>query len=202
MLDRWWRIACTGLAFAALGLGGVALAVTVFPVIAIVSVDAGQRTRRTQRIIFLSFRFYVRVLRSLGILALDVVGADVLASCRGRLIIANHPTLLDVVLLMGLNPAVQCIVKHQLWRNPFLGGVVRSAGYIRNDLVAEDLLAACAAALAGGGNLIIFPEGTRTTPGLAPAFQRGFANIAIMVAADIQLVTITCEPITLTKGAP
>ena len=54
--------------------------------------------------------------------------------------------------------------------------------------------------MAQGNNLIIFPEGTRTTPGRPRLFLRGFANIATLLNAQIQLVTITCDPPTLIKG--
>jgi 1-acyl-sn-glycerol-3-phosphate acyltransferase len=133
---------------------------------------------------------------------LEVAGPRDLAKIGGRLIIANHPTLLDVVLLMALMPRAQCIVKHELWSSRYLGGVVRLAGYIPNNLAPESLLEACRTAINNGDNLIVFPEGTRTQPGKLPRFQRGFANIALLTAAKIQLITITCKPLTLTKGEP
>jgi 1-acyl-sn-glycerol-3-phosphate acyltransferase len=130
------------------------------------------------------------------------VGEERLAACRGSLIVANHPTLLDIVLIMSLVSNAQCVVKHQLWRNPFLGPIVRTAGYIRNDGEAEHFIGACRGALAAGGNLIIFPEGTRSVPGQRLRFQRGFAHIATLTGASLQLVAITCEPVTLIKGQP
>jgi 1-acyl-sn-glycerol-3-phosphate acyltransferase len=130
----------------------------------------------------------------------EKLNAEKLNDGVGRLIIANHPTLLDVVLLMALNPRAQCIVKKELWENRYLGSVVRAAGYIRNDLEPEALLAACGAAMAEGNSLIVFPEGTRSQPGRSIRFRRGFANIATLLQSDILLVTITCDPSTLTKG--
>jgi 1-acyl-sn-glycerol-3-phosphate acyltransferase len=140
------------------------------------------------------------MLRGLGLIRLEVEGWERLASCEGRLVVSNHPTLLDVVMLMALLPNAQCVVKHQLWTDCFLGPVVRAAGYIRNDLPAEELLQACREALAAGSNLIIFPEGTRSVLGQPIRLQRGFANIALLAPADLQLLRITCRPITLVKG--
>jgi 1-acyl-sn-glycerol-3-phosphate acyltransferase len=206
VLLRWpsylWRVPATGFAFAVLGLGGLLLAMTVFPMLRATAPDATTSRRRTQVAIQLSFRLYLVMLRWLGVIRLEVTGRAQIESCRGLLVIANHPTLLDVVLLMSLVPNAQCVVKHQLWRNRFLGPVVRAAGYIRNDIDPEEFIAACATSLAEGSNLIIFPEGTRSVPGRKPRFQRGFANIALLVPADMQLVRVDCEPITLTKGAP
>ena len=70
-------------------------------------------------------------MRVLGILTYRVEGAERLRE-PGRLIVANHPTLLDVVLLVSQMPEVDCIVKRGLWRNPFLRWPVSWAGYLPN----------------------------------------------------------------------
>ena len=197
-----WRLMATGLAFALMGMGGILLALGIIPLATLLTRDRQTRTRRAQHIIRASFRLYVLMLRLFGIIRLEVAGEERLAACRGHLIVANHPTLLDVVLIMSLVPCAQCVVKHQLWRNPFLGPIVRTAGYIRNDGEPEIFIAACSSALAAGNNLIIFPEGTRSVPGRRLQFQRGFAHIATLTGASLQLVTITCDPITLVKGQP
>ena len=57
-----------------------------------------------------------------------------------------------------------------------------------------------AAALRRGETLIMFPEGTRTTPGRAPVFHRGAANVALRAARSVTPVYIRCEPTTLTKA--
>jgi 1-acyl-sn-glycerol-3-phosphate acyltransferase len=197
-----WRLIGTGLGFVALGFGGMVLALTIIPLASLLTRDPETRTRRAQTIIRASLQLYVLVLRALGVIRVDVTGAETLAACRGLLIVANHPTLLDVVLIMAQVPRACCVVKHQLWDNPFLRPVVTATGYIRNDLPPEVFLEKCRDALAAGNNLIIFPEGTRSVPGQALHFQRGFAHIATLLAADLQPITITCEPITLVKGAP
>ena len=202
MLDpvqRTWRVLATGFAFACFFLGGAVLAGMVFPILAI---RREGREDRSQRLIQLVFRVYLAMLRGLGLISLEVSGAERLAACRGSIIVANHPTLLDVVFLMALTPRVRCIDKHELWDNRYLKGVVRAAGYIRNDLDPEATITACRAALSQGNNLIVFPEGTRSRLGEPVQFRRGVANIAMLTGAPIQRVVISCEPLTLTKGEP
>jgi len=195
-----WRLAMTGLAFAAMGVGGMVLAVAVFPPITWFTRDPVLRQRRVQQAVRASFQVYIAMLQILGLLSLRVAEADRLRGLQGHLVVANHPTLLDIVLLMALIPRAQCIVKHQLWRNVFLRPVVQGAGYIRNDQDAEHLLASCAATLRAGNNLIVFPEGTRSRPGQPITFRRGFANIALVARTDIEAVIISCTPPTLAKG--
>jgi 1-acyl-sn-glycerol-3-phosphate acyltransferase len=194
-----WRLGTTGVAFAFVFFGGGILAVTLLPMLALLP---GHRRERVQWIIHTVFRFYLKALRVLGLIQLQVEGANHLDLSVGRLIIANHPSLLDVVLLMALIPRTQCIVKHQLWDHRLLGPLMRRAGYITNDLPSEALVAACRDALRAGSSLIIFPEGTRSQPGCPLRLQRGFAHVAAMTGAQIQPIFITCDPPTLIKGEP
>jgi 1-acyl-sn-glycerol-3-phosphate acyltransferase len=197
-----WRLVFTGVAFAAMGLGGTILALTLFPPVAWLTRDPVLRQRRVQGLVRGSFRFYLALLEAFGLISLRVVDADRLKDLKGKLIVANHPTLLDVVILMMLTPRAQCIVKHQLWRNIFLRWAVVGAGYIRNDLEPGALVASCIESLRAGNNLIVFPEGTRTKPGQPIRFRRGFANIATLARSDVQAVLIACDPPTLAKGEP
>jgi 1-acyl-sn-glycerol-3-phosphate acyltransferase len=198
-IDWLWRLGGTGIAFAFIFFGGGLLAATLLPLLAFLP---GHQRDRVQAIIRLNFRFYLVMLQGLGLIRLEIEGRERLNAAGGRIIVANHPSLLDVVMLMALVPRAQCIVKHELWSSPLLGRLMRRAGYIRNDLDADALVAACRAALDQGYSLIIFPEGTRTRPGSLPRFRRGFANLATLAGATIQLVVITCDPPTLVKGEP
>lgn len=198
-LDYIWRLGATGAAFGFIFFGGGILAVSLLPLLELLP---GRRRERAQSVIHSLFRFYIAMLQRLGLILLQIDGVERLDVQEGRLIVANHPSLLDVVMLMALIPRAQCIVKHELWAHPLLGPLMRRAGYIRNDLEPEMLVAACRDSLALGNNLIIFPEGTRSQPGAAPRFRRGFANLATLTGAPIQLVLITCSPPTLIKGEP
>ncbi len=151
-----WRLGATGVAFAFVFFGGGALAVTLLPVLALLP---GDRHERVRWIIHTTFRFCLKALRLLGLVELQIEGTNHLDISVGRLIIANHPTLLDVMVLMALIPRVQCIVKHQLWKHRLLGPLMRQAGYISNDLAPEELVGNCRDALRAGNSLIIFPEG-------------------------------------------
>lgn len=197
-MNRAWRIFATGFSFTCFGLGAVLLGFTVLPLLRISNLDARVGVARVQRAVSASMRVFVWLMKSLGLLTYEVRGRERLAM-RGQFVIANHPTLIDVVFLVGFMPEVDCIVKQALWRNVFLRWPVYWAGYISNTS-GEGLVNACADALARGRSLIVFPEGTRTRPGEPLAFQRGAAQIALAAARDLLPVTITCEPITLHKG--
>jgi len=199
-LDRAWRLAGTAVAFPLLFGGASVVAGVAFPILQAVTPETRLRRERNQNLVHLLFRLYSGLLWALRLIDIEIEGRERLNNGPARIIVANHPSLLDVVLLMGLVRRAQCVVKHELWQSPYLGAVVRGAGYIRNDLDSAALLDACRAALDSGNHLIIFPEGTRSVPGEPIRFRRGFANIATTLGTEIQPVTISCSPATLTKG--
>ncbi|NCT82769.1 MAG: 1-acyl-sn-glycerol-3-phosphate acyltransferase [Comamonadaceae bacterium] len=197
---RLWRIVATALAFACFGIGGLLLWLGVFPLQNLLLRDDARRQRAARAVVQAMFRFFVGWMRLLGLIRYEVRGAEKLQR-RGLLVLANHPTLIDVVFLIGLVPNASCVVKSTLASHPCTRGPVRATGYICNNPGA-DLLLACTDALAAGSNLIIFPEGTRSRPGQALKMQRGAAQIALRGGLDITPVRIQCEPLGLYKGQP
>ncbi len=199
-LNHVWRIFATGFVFVLFGVGALFISLTMFPLLRLSTWKADTARRRIQRAMQLTFRAYMETMRVLGILTYHVEGAERLRE-PGRLIVANHPTLLDVVLLVSQMPEVDCIVKRGLWRNPFLRWPVSWAGYLPNS-EGEALIEECSATLRRGHSLLVFPEGTRTVPGRPLRMQRGAAHIALAADSEILPVTIACDPPTLFKGNP
>jgi 1-acyl-sn-glycerol-3-phosphate acyltransferase len=197
-----WRLLATGWCFIFFSLGGLFLAIFVFPVINLAylfSNEPKKKYHRAQAVIHHTFGLFLWQMRALGIMTMEVQGIEKLRTDKPKLILANHPTLLDVVLLISIIKHTNCVVKKALFRDPFLRGVVKAAGYI-NNLGTEAIIDDCVQALKSGDNLIIFPEGTRTVPNQELKFQRGAAHIAARSGVDVVPVTITCDPPTLSKA--
>jgi len=198
VLDRGWRTVGTWISFAVFGLGGIAISLTVFPLLRLVSWDRAVARRRIQGAMRHTFRLFTWFMATLGVVSFEFRGWERLDP-RGRLIVANHPSLIDVVLIISQMPSVDCIVKGALWRNPFLRWPVRWAGYIPNN-TAEQLVEDCAGVLKRGHSLLVFPEGTRTVPGQPLQFRRGAAQIAVAARCDVVPITITQTLPTLNKS--
>jgi len=195
-----WRLVATGASFALFGIGGVLLRMLVFPLLALWPGDAATRRRRARAAINWAMRAHVAFMHYTGVLSLEVRHAERLGR-PGQMVIANHPSLIDVVGLIALIGDANCVVKQSLFDNPFTRGPVRAAGYISNSQSPE-MLEDAAAVLREGQTLIVFPEGTRTTPGQPPEFHRGAAAIALRGAKVITPVAITVTPSTLTRAEP
>jgi 1-acyl-sn-glycerol-3-phosphate acyltransferase len=152
-----------------------------------------------QFLIMAGFRYFVALMRASRIIICDLTALDALRD-RGPLIIApNHPTLLDVMLVVSRLPRVVCTAKAKLLNNPFLGASARLAGYIRNDAPVH-VVREGVRQLQDGGQLLIFPEGTRSNGDGVDPFKGGFALIAQHASVPIQAIFIDSSSRFLGKG--
>lgn len=119
-----------------------------------------------------------------------------------RVVVANHPTLIDAPLLLARMPDAMCVFKSSLLRNPAIGPAARLAGYVAGD-AGVDTVRALAAAVAAGRPLLIFPEGTRTAVGAKPGrFKAGFALVAARARAPVTLVVVRATPGLVARDRP
>ena len=199
-LNDYWRLFATGMSFTLFGVGGLLFALLIFPPFLLIP-NVERRKKWSRRAIQVMFRFFIEFMRTFGVLSYEHSGFATLKNRKGVLFIANHPTLLDVVFLVAFLDEVDCIIKSSIFRNPFMVGPVRAAGYIPNDADdPEAMVSTCSQRLHQGSNLIIFPEGTRTVTGQGYHLQRGAANIALRAKVSFTSILITCTPPTLRKG--
>ncbi|WP_417360359.1 MULTISPECIES: lysophospholipid acyltransferase family protein [Gammaproteobacteria] len=198
-LNKLWRILATGFAFIAFGIGGVCLSLTVFPLISLRYGDTLKRKLVARKVVSRSFRFFLNSLQWLGICRYRVDREEAL-NRQPCVVVANHPSLLDVVLLIAHMPKADCVVKAGIWKNPFMRGVVKATGYISNAHQGEALLEAARHSLAQGFSLIIFPEGTRTEPEVSlNPLTRGAAQLTLKSGYPLLPVHLDITPRTLTK---
>jgi 1-acyl-sn-glycerol-3-phosphate acyltransferase len=198
--NYYWRLAVTGACFLVFSLGGLVVSATLFPALRLVP---GSATRREQRVRWMICNFFlllVGLLRLTGVMRLETSGVERLQKATAVLVLANHPSYIDVVVLLSLMPQATCVVKAGLWANPFFSRVISAAGYIRNS-DPEGVIDDCDRSLDAGNAVIVFPEGTRSTPKEPLKFLRGAAHIALKSGRPIVPVLLQCEPPTLTKGS-
>ncbi|MEO5844608.1 MAG: lysophospholipid acyltransferase family protein [Caldimonas sp.] len=140
--------------------------------------------------------------QALGLMEIDSSALAALRDEPGGLIVAaNHPTMLDALLVVARLPRGVCVMKAELMRNVFLGGGARLARYIRND-VGRGMVRDAVATLVEGNQLVLFPEGTRTVAAPVNAFKPGITLIAQLAQVPIQTVLVESFSPYLTKGWP
>jgi len=136
-----------------------------------------------------------------GIMELDLRALDALQGERGLVIVANHPSMIDVFLVVSRVRQCVCLMKSSLGGNLFLGIGSRLAGYIPNRHV-ELMIRQATEAVAQGEVLLIFPEGTRTERPPLDALKPGAALIARRAKVPLQTVILERHSDYLAKGWP
>lgn len=201
VIDRLRRLIGTAVSFMVYGIGGIVLSVIVFPLIAVFSKDKETRIRRVRFVLSRSYRSFIWLMHTLGVARFEVDPQcrEKLSRSGGLIVVANHPTLIDVIQILAEIEYGNCIVKRAIWNNVCLGGVVRAANYIPNN-DSEKLLLECADVLRRGETLLIFPEATRTVVGQPIRLHRGAAHVALVSGVPVQLVHLSCDPPTLSKA--
>ena len=117
------------------------------------------------------------------------------------IIAPNHPSVIDALILISRLDNLNCIMKASVLDNILLGAGARLAAYIRND-APKSMLRLATADLRRGGQVIIFPEGTRTVTAPVNDFKFGFAAIAKSAGVPVQTVIIETDTPFLSKGWP
>lgn len=171
------------LALFVFGFGAVLLAIFAFPFIRLFAhkgVDFGVRAREY---VSHTFRNFLRWLQLFKVSFRIVDDVEKYRNIHSKIIIANHPSLLDFVYIMSLVPNSTCIVRGSLTRTP-LRGVIKQA-YITNTTTFEDMCVECKNLTDKGCNVIIFPEGTRTPRHGQNQYKKGAARIALYCGCDV-----------------
>lgn len=136
-----------------------------------------------------------------GMIRIESQAMDRFRDEPGLVIAANHPSMMDALILVARLPRSACIMKADLMKNVFLGAGARLARYICNDS-PRSMIRLAVRDLQGGGQLVIFPEGTRTTRWPVNPFNSGVALIAKIAQTPIQAVFIDTDSPYLGKGWP
>ena len=115
---------------------------------------------------------------------------------RSAVVICNHVSYLDSILLVSLFPKHTTIAKDKLFGIPILGHLMALSGYIPSsgkgrfaDLLLNSLTAVTTN-LQSGANIIVFPEGTRSRNGQVGTLNRGAFKIAKYCRAPIKVLKI------------
>jgi 1-acyl-sn-glycerol-3-phosphate acyltransferase len=147
------------------------------------------------------FRIFLGYLRITGLVKLDLSALDAIKHDRRLILAPNHPSMLDAVLVISRLSRVTCIMKAKLWDNAALGGGSRLAGYVRNDS-NSNMVRAAVDSLAAGGQLLLFPEGTRSVEYPVNEFKGAVSLIAKKSHAEVQTIFIESNTAFLGKHWP
>jgi len=144
---------------------------------------------------------YLSILNRLGLISFKFIGKPVE---EPALIVANHPSLIDFIVLLKDFPNSVCLFKKQTKKNPILADFVKVAGYVEGmdgtREASERIISDCCQRLDEGHHVVVFPEGTRSASNLSVGrFRTTLFYAALKANVTIQPVSIYCAPSFLGK---
>ena len=145
---------------------------------------------------------YLNVLSRLGLISFKFIGKPVEGPA---LIVANHPSLIDFIVLLKDFPNSVCLFKKKTKKNPVLADFVKVAGYVEGmdgtRSASERIISDCCQRLEEGHHVVAFPEGTRSASNLSVERYRSTVfYAAIKTNVMVQPVSIYCSPLFLGKN--
>ncbi|HWO99989.1 MAG TPA: lysophospholipid acyltransferase family protein [Methylococcus sp.] len=182
------------LLYAGMSLLWIAIAVLLYPIL---PENLGRTVGRFG--IRWGWRIYFGIMTWCGAFRFDTRELETLRNEAPLLLVANHPSLLDAVIIASRLPNLVCIMRAGVSRNLLLGPGAHLARYIRNDS-GHGMVKQAVAELRRGAQLLVFPEGTRTVGTTVNRFKGGAALIARQAGVPIQTLVIETDSPFLGKG--
>lgn len=187
-----------GVAIVAFYLGGCVISVSVVPLLLVRYRERTRRQLACQRWVRLSWRLFWAALRTLRLVEFDPrrVAAPVLRP--PFVLVANHPTLLDIVAIGAVIESGCIVVRRQTFVNPFVAPLLVACGHIglRRGRIAGSraVVDAMVERLGRGMAVIVFPEGTRSPAGGLHPFARGAFHAARMAGVPVVPAFVEVDP--------
>ena len=197
-----YRVIVATIYLAIFGVGAVFISAIFFNLLSITIRDKQKRVKISRAFTSTSFRLYLKSGELIGIFKFNFHNLDKLKNDQKVIYIANHPSLLDFVILTAIGKNTSCVVKNSLKKNPFFSGVISCNQYIGNQGSTDQIVQRCKDELDKGSCLMIFPEGTRTRNQSKIKFTHGFSSIALTNNYNIRPFVINFKGRAFRKGAP
>ncbi|MDN3583529.1 1-acyl-sn-glycerol-3-phosphate acyltransferase [Mucilaginibacter flavus] len=145
-------------------------------------------------------RFSWSMIYIMGNVKKEIINKHLADFKNPSVIIANHQSFLDILILVMLNPRLILFTNNWVWNSPVFGAVVRMADYFPVAQGTEASIDLLADRVKQGYSIVIFPEGTRSVDGEIKRFHKGAFYLAEQLGVDIQPILIHGTGYCMTKG--
>ena len=179
-----YRVCGKWLSFFVFGTGSLLLSILVLPPMRLVLHPRNKFSKYARMFVSFTFNGFINFMHIIRVVDLEPDDRMLYKQLSGKIIVSNHPSLLDVVMLISLIPNADCVVAGYL-NHSILRAIVRQL-YILSSNDFDEIQRSCEKTLKQGNCLIIFPEGTRTPrSGKKPVVRKGAARIALSSGCGI-----------------
>lgn len=196
-----------GALFSLFFFGSPILALTLFPILRLTSRDRDHYRRRCTVLLQRGIHFILACSRAFGVVDYELGPLPTSVDpSKPYVLISNHPTFVDMIVIMGWFRDLTCVTKGSWSKHWALGRLLRSTYYLPgpgSDMPgSDDMLASMVAHLRAGFPLLVFPEGHRSKTDSLLRFRRGAVEAATRAGVPIVPLFLTIDRAYLTKDVP
>lgn len=199
-MPKLLRIAFTGVAFLAFNLVCALLSFILLPLKRLRTRRLSPKERRAEYAEFFQLWYgrHARLMRLLGLITFDVPPPPPeLPKGKPFVLLANHPSLIDVIILRATVPGITCLVKQSWYDKPhFRNCCIESGDFCaeRGRIGSTSVLDRFVEQLEDGYPVLVFPEGTRSPHNGLRRFKRGACEAAIRAGVPVVPMFIDLWP--------
>lgn len=168
-------------------LGGALVMTMLVPFLAIAPIKRRQKKHAISSIICFFSKIIVALIFPIRKRMIDLQKLDF---SKPSVIISNHQSHLDLVLLLMLHPKIIVFTNKWVYNNIFYGVIIRFADYYPAYKGLEEGFDKIRDKVANGYSILIFPEGKRSVDGSIGRFHQGVFSVAHQLGLDIQPLMI------------
>jgi 1-acyl-sn-glycerol-3-phosphate acyltransferase len=200
-----WRSGLVAIMYFGFGLFGLILSYVRLPLALRGIEDPEQRIRASTELLRRWTRSFLRWMERFDLIRFhDPEIPAILESGKPAVVVANHPSFVDVLFLVAVIPDIAYVAKAAWFRSPLIGPILRSCDHIPGPagqtpadgaIVLEHILNR----LQRGRPVLIFPEGTRSPLRDVHPFQRGAFEAAMRSGVPVVPFVLSFEPSILRK---
>lgn len=189
---KYFRSFLVILSFIIFGICSLFLNFLIFPLAEKILKNDGIKNKYinfSSKIIHKSWGIFVNFLIFIKLIKLDIKDKEKLQNIKGKVIVATHPSYIDILILMALIPKTTCFVKSKLAQNFVFKNIVNSI-FITNDTDLDIIKTKTKELFDNDFNIIIFPTGQRHRKNEYPKIKKGASLVALTAQKDIVPVQI------------
>lgn len=206
-MPRFLRILLSGVSFIVFYAGATVIAFVLLPIqrLRMRDLPEDERRRALDAFFVKAYRFAVGFMAAFGLFRFTLPDPSEIPP-GPKVVVANHPSLLDVLFIKSLVPGAVLLVKAALFKTPSLRQIFTAAGDFKGpdssgqSFGQTSVLDIFVERLRAGYSVVVFPEGTRSPAWRLHRFRRGAAEAAIRAEVPILPIFIHNDPPTLKKG--
>ena len=180
----FFRILCKLISLFVFGIETILVSIISFPIGKLLFRKKNIFRYNMRYLVYLLFQQFIGFMRLIGIVKIKVNKKGYLKNVRSSIIVANHPSYLDSPVMIAQLPHTSVIAKASLSKRNVMHTIINEL-YMPTSMPYEEMMQLAKEDLANGNTIMLFPEGTRSTPYGQNRYKKGAARISLTTGCPV-----------------